>query len=187
MAEESRPEQVEGQTQASEVNDAASAEASTGEASERSSRPVYEVGFHLVPQVGDEGLAAVVDNIRAALGGAEILKEQFPAKMRLAYVLERARGGRREKFAESYFGWIKFAAEREAMPALGEKLRGMEEILRFLIIGTVREDIARPPRRAVFVSDRLEGETIAGPKREAEKGGEISEEELDKSIEALVQ
>jgi ribosomal protein S6 len=168
MAEEPRSE--EGQTQA--------------DSSEKA--PVYEVGFHIVPTVAEPEVAAVVAKIKSALGAAEIIKEEAPRKMALAYTIERSVEGKRERYAEAYFGFIKFAAEPAAVPLLQEALRGMREILRFIIISTVREDVV-VPRRAVFTSDRLEGKTITRAPRAAERpAGEVSEEELDKSIEALV-
>ena len=91
---------------------------------------------------------------------------RYPAKMTLLYTIERALSGKREKFLESYFGWIKFATEREHIAALEASLRGNRNILRYLLIQTVREDAA--PRRAVFTSDRLEGETIQKPTTEPE-------------------
>ncbi|MDE2071310.1 MAG: hypothetical protein KGI70_01080 [Patescibacteria group bacterium] len=148
-------------------------------------RPVYEVGFHLVPTVGEQGVGAVVEKIRKLLGGAEFISEGFPTRMTLAYTVERAAQGKREKYRESYFGWIKFATEKEHIPALEAALLAMPEALRSLIIETVREDIKTEPRRAVFSSDRLEGQTLVAPKPVAEKGGEVSEEELEKSLEAL--
>lgn len=160
---------------------------SSTQANTTDARPVYEVGFHLVPTVGDEGVAAVVEKIRAALGDAEIIKEQFPQKMALAYTIERAAAGRREKYADAYFGFIKFALDREHIPGFEQHLRATKEVLRYLLIETVREDISAAPRRAVFSSDRLEGETLkkpAGPTEE--KKGQVSEADLDKSIEALV-
>jgi ribosomal protein S6 len=147
--------------------------------------PVYEVGFHLVPTVGDEGVGPAVEKIRTALDHAEVISEGYPQKMTVAYTIERAAAGRREKYTETYFGWVKFATEREHIPAIEEKLRGMRDILRYILIETVREDISTQPRRAVFTSDRLEGETIKKTPRTEEKGGEVSEAELDKSIEAL--
>lgn len=151
------------------------------------SRPVYEVGFHIVPIVGDEGVAGVVDQIRSALGNAEIISEQFPERKRLAYTVERSLTGKREKYDEAYFGFIKFALERESISALEEALRSNKSVLRHLLIETVREDISQAPRRAVFASDRLEGETIQKPKSAAEEpAGVVSEAELDKSIDALV-
>ena len=149
-------------------------------------RVVYEVGFHVVPTIPEDGVAAVVEKVRQALGSAEIINEQFPQKVALAYTVERANVGRREKYNDAYFGFIKFALEREAVPAFEVALRGMRDILRFLLIETVREDITQAPRRAVFSSDRLEGETIKKPEAEAEKQAEVSDEDLNKSIDALV-
>lgn len=148
--------------------------------------PVYEVGFHVVPTVAEADVAAVVDKIRKALGNAEIIAEGFPARMQLAYTIERSTQGKRDKYNESYFGWIKFAAPREEAVELAGVLRGTPEVLRQLIIETLREDIVARPTRAVFTSDRLEGQTLKRPTAAPEKGGEVSEEELNKSIEALV-
>ncbi len=147
--------------------------------------PVYELGYHLVPAVGDEGTAAAVDAIKKLLGDVEVIAEGAPAKMALAYTIERATQGKREKFTESYFGWVKFATERDTIPPIEQKLRGMDTILRYILINTVREDTMQQPRRAVFASDRLEGETIKRAPRAEEKGGEVSEADLEKSIEAL--
>lgn len=151
-----------------------------------SSQPVYEVGYHVVPTVGDDGVASVVDQIRSALGTAEIISDSFPQKLRLAYTVERSTAGKREKYDDAYFGFIKFAMDREAIPAFEEALRTNRSILRFLLIETTREDISAAPRRAVFTSDRLEGETISKPAAVPEEKGEVSDAELDKSIDALV-
>ena len=170
MAEMSRPEAIEGQSQAS-----------------ADERPVYEVSFHIVSGVGEENIAGVVEKIRAELkkADAEFISEQFPQKTTLAYTVERVSGGKREKYNEAYFGFIKFAVEREIIPVLQTMLRSFPEVLRFLVVETVREELVLP-RRAVFTSDRLSGETIKKPISTPEKGGEVSDEELDKSIEALV-
>ncbi len=166
-------------------------EASAEGSSQANRTPVYEVGFHVVPTVGDEGVSAVVESVRKALGDNEIISEGFPKKITLAYqvdlpaVRQGADAGKREKYTESYFGHIKFAMEREDITAFTEAMRVMQPVLRFLIIETVREDVAAAPRRAVFTSDRLEGKTLDKPTVEPEKAVEVSEAELDKSIEAL--
>ena len=167
MAEAPRPE--EGQTQADMAP----------------KLPVYEVGFHIVPTVDADKVSAMVEKVRKALGDAEVIAEGFPERRTLAYTIERASQGKREKYSEAYFGWIKFAAPREQAVKLAEALRGMKEILRHLIIETVREDITQKTVRAVFTSDRLEGQTLRKPTSAPEKTGEVSEEELNKSIEAL--
>jgi ribosomal protein S6 len=152
---------------------------------EVSKQPVYEVGFHIVPTVAEAEVGDVVEKIRALLGSAEIIKEEYPHKLTLAYTIERSNSGKREKYNEAYFGWIKFATDRGNLPAFQQSLTTMREVLRFLIVETVREDAVKP-RRAIFTSDRLEGETIQKPVAAPERAGEVSDEELDKSLEALV-
>lgn len=183
MEETSHPELVEGSSQA-----AAAPVAPAMEAKAKDTRLIYEVGFHVVPTVEEAQVGDVVQKIRGAVEatGAEIIGEQFPAKISLAYVVERAVTGKREKFSEAYFGWIKFAVEsREGIPALEEKLRSTKEVLRSLLVESAIVEAAAP-RRAVFSSNRLEGETIKKPTGEVQEGGEVSETELDKSIDALV-
>ncbi|MBC7836599.1 hypothetical protein H7X87_02365, partial [Acetobacteraceae bacterium] len=76
------------------------------------------------------------------------------------------------------------ATEKEYIPALEGMLRSTKDILRYLLVETVREDA--PTRRAIFTSDRLEGEVIKKPASAPEEvKGPVSEEELEKSIEAL--
>ncbi|MDO8548367.1 MAG: 30S ribosomal protein S6 [bacterium] len=158
----------------------------SSQASEGSERSVYEVGFHIVPTVAEAEIGSVLEKLRAALakGDAEIIKEEFPAKKTLAYMIERSLTGKREKYTESYFGFIKFAMDKAKVAEFTATLRATSEILRFLVIETVREE-AVVPRRAVFSSDRLEGETIKKPTTVPEASREISEEELNKSIDAL--
>src|SRR3989344_247031 len=161
MAETSQAEQASPQATISPP-------AATVKNTTTSSIPVYEVGFHIVPAVGDEGVSAAVESVRKALGDAAIISEGFPKKITLAYQVEWAAGGKREKYTESYFGHIKFAMSREGITAFTAAVRALQPVLRFLIIETVREDIATAPRRAVFTSDRLEGKTLEKPVAEPE-------------------
>lgn len=151
-------------------------------------QPVYEVGFHVVSTVSEGEVGGVAEKIRAELKkvDAELISEQPPKKVMLAYAIEKDFGGKREKFTNAYFGFIKFAVEREHIATLTEYLRAKKEILRFLLIETVREVPVAPPRRAVFTSDRLEGQAIVKHPGAPEKKGEVSDEELDKKIEELV-
>jgi ribosomal protein S6 len=148
-------------------------------------RPIYEIGYHLVPTLAEDAVAGEVAKIRAMLGDAEIITDEAPKKMTLSYIIERPGAGRREKYGEAYFGFIKFAIDKEHINDIETKLRAMREVLRYLLVQTVREEVA-PARRAVFTSDRLEGETLKKPVAEPEKPVEVSEEELDKSIDAIV-
>jgi ribosomal protein S6 len=170
--------------------------AETAQAAEASSQapadksPIYEIGFHVVPTVDETQIGAVVEKIKKLLGkDVEIVAEGAPVRMHLAYQIERATQGKREKYTESYFGWVKFALKGEEVGtqvnAIEQSLRDTKDVLRFILIQTVREDLMQQKTRAVFGSDRLEGQTLTKAPREAEKAGEVSEAELDKSIEAL--
>ena len=179
MTQKSHPEaSAEGLTQASEK---------AGQPARQNGGPAYELGFHVTPTIAEDGVAAVVEKIKAALDGAEILSEQAPQKMSLAYTIELSNQGKHEKFNESYFGFIKFGCEREHIKAVEEKMRVMKEVIRFLLIEVDRAEPVAPVRRAVFASTRLEGEVIkkTEPEVVAEKVV-VSEEELNKSIDALV-
>lgn len=164
------------------------AQASSQANSPKETRPIYEIGFHVVPTIDEAGAAKVAEMIKSAVmkGDAEVISEAAPQRMRLSYTIERATSGSREKYDEAYFGFIKFATDRENIPAIEAMLRGTREVLRYLLAQTVREDLVSTPRRATFTSDRLEGETIKKPVAEPEKGGEVSEEDLNKSLDALV-
>ena len=180
MTEMSHPELVEGSSQANSPNLPAQA---------GDSRPLYEIGFHVVPTVEETKVGEVVMTLHAEIkkAGGEIVGEQAPKKIMLSYVIERATSGKREKYAEAYFGWLKFVVEeRDGIVGLENFLQNDKTILRFLFIKTEHEEV-RAPRRAVFSSNRLEGETLKKPTAAPESPvGEVSEEELDKSIDALV-
>lgn len=163
------------------------AKAGSSQAAPKDTRPLYEVGFHLVPTLEESALAGVVNTLhdRITKAGGEVVREQFPAKTPLTYVIERSVSGKREKYGESYFGWAQFVAmEKEGIPGLETFLQQSKEVLRYLLIHTTYENTAAQ-RRAVFSSNRLEGETIKKP-ADVEEGGEVSEADLDKSIDALV-
>lgn len=160
----------------------------SSQAAPKDTRLIYEVGYHVVPTIEEAKVGDTVEKIRAVLAEAkaEVIGEQFPAKITLAYTVERATTGKREKYNEAYFGWIKFAVEdREHIPALEAVLRTTNEILRSLLIQTVRDEVATP-RRTIFSSNRLEGETLKKPTTTPEEAGPVSQEDLDKSIDALV-
>src|SRR3990167_4669546 len=74
---------------------------------------IYEVGFHLVPTIAEDGVGAAVEKVRKLIGDdAEFISEGYPTKINLAYIIERATQGKREKYSEAWFGWIKFATTR---------------------------------------------------------------------------
>ena len=175
MAEEPRPE--EGLTQA-ELSPVVKDVEDNAE-----KRPVYEVGFHIVPQVGDDNATAVVvEKVRAAIGDAEFISEGSPRKMRLAYTVERSGQGKREKFSESYFGWIKFEAPIAIAQTIEAFLKHNKSFFRYIVFQTVRED-TRAKMKAPQLREVKRTDVIRQvPKRIEETSAPVSEEELEKAL-----
>jgi len=148
---------------------------------------IYEIGYHVTPGTSEGEVGSVADGVRQQLlnHDAVIISEGLPQKTALAYPIIRSVSGKRETFTESYFGWIKYSASRDTTQIVKEYMRGLQGIIRSMVIETIRDDAPVTKRRAIFVSDRLEGATIQKPMAVREKSEDVSEEELDKSIEAL--
>lgn len=152
---------------------------------------VFEVGFHIVPTVEDSKVSSIVERIKGAIAKANgsVIAEEAPKRMTLAYRIERSVAGRREKYTEAWFGWVKFEVtegegeQESGISALEAALRADHDILRFILIHTTREASNGP--REIFSSNRLEGATIK-KQTDREEKGEVSEEELDKTLESIV-
>ena len=152
---------------------------------------VYELGYHILPTVAEEALAGEVDALKTLLVQADgvFIAEEAPKRINLAYKMEKGERGKNTYFDSAYFGWMKFELLPEKTLELKDALENRPNMLRFLLIKTVRED-TRVGWRAELFEERESGTTIAkapvvGRAPEGERPI-ISEEELDKSIEELV-
>jgi len=134
---------------------------------------VYEIGFHLIPLVSEDEVASHVSTIKSILdkAGARVISEEFPTLIELAYSISKKIRGSREDFDTAYFGWIKFETTPGAIESIDEDVRGLGEVLRFIIIKTLREDtiLKREPEH-----------------EDKEFDEPSSEEEMDKAIDELV-
>lgn len=145
---------------------------------------VYEVGFHIAPFVGEENVAHEVNGLKDALDKikAEVISEDFPRLRPLAYPIDKLIKGDKKISNEAYFGWIKFEARADAIEDFKKVVEKMENIIRFLIVKTVREN-------TLYGVKFLRDKEMKREKKEGEKEGEkqeINPEELDKSIDNLV-
>ncbi len=152
---------------------------------------VYELAFHLLPTVSEDEGAKQVADLKALLekNSATIISEEALKPMQLAYTMVKKLEGKNVTFDTSLFGVIKFDSDVAALDVLKEELDLSKNVLRFLIIKTVRE-YAPIQNRPVFreVKPPEEVTTLSKPKVEEKKedAKPISEEELDKTIEELV-
>jgi ribosomal protein S6 len=148
---------------------------------EGADRGVYELGFLLSPSITEEKLPEGFGALKDAIvgKGAIAISEEFPRLMTLAYTMEKTINNKIERFTEGYFGWIKFELPGGEVQGLDAALRLRDDVIRHLLISTVRENTIAA-KRGFGVRRR--------PKSAETKDAapEMSKEEIDREIEALV-
>ncbi|MEI6420213.1 MAG: 30S ribosomal protein S6 [bacterium] len=146
-------------------------------------KQVYEVGYHIVSSIPEENVPAQVSAIKDLLSKTEIVAEEAPKLMDLAYAIDKQIGGLRRKFDKAYFGWIKFETSPEEAVVLNKKLSAMENVLRFLLIKTVKENTLYG---AKLLAEEVAKKKAVAKKEEVKEKGVASAEEIDKSIDELI-
>ncbi|MCI0619533.1 30S ribosomal protein S6 [Candidatus Wolfebacteria bacterium] len=147
----------------------------------------YEVGYHVMPTLSEGDVAAEGLHVRKIVenAGGVVVKEQLPQRMSLAYTIERNRGGAREKFDTSHFGWMFFEGNSSMTENIVAELRSVDTLVRFLVIRTQKEEQATMKPRSVFRRSPHEPEKV--PVQETPTAvTPVSTEEIDKEIEKLV-
>ena len=146
---------------------------------------VYELGYLLVPSIPEENsiteMTALKDS--AASFGAVFISEEAPKFIDLAYQMERDIANKKHKFTNGYFGWIKFELAPDKVVLLNEALARNDNLIRFIIISTVKENTIAPkkaprPTEGRARTDKKDGE-------EESQAEPMSTEEVDKKIEEM--
>jgi len=153
---------------------------------------VYEVGYHLMPTIDEAEVLSYSSKIKSLIeerGGA-IISEEMPKLMVLAYEISKSVNTKKQKFNKSYFGWVKFEMDPALVLDLKNKIENIPEVLRLLVIKTVKENTISIPKIPMFRKENRDGSIITlkdfPVKDEKIEKIEISEEEIDKSIDELV-
>ncbi|MFA6273679.1 MAG: 30S ribosomal protein S6 [Candidatus Paceibacterota bacterium] len=147
---------------------------------------VYEVGYLLVPTISEEEVPVIYGNLKELISsfGGELIFDEMPKMMNLAYPMLKVVQNVRNKFSTAYFGWTKFAMDPEKVLELKKKLDLDPKIIRFLTLKTVRENTIATKRFASRDMNRRRGPIKREEK--AEESTPINKEEVDKEIEAMV-
>lgn len=152
---------------------------------------LYELGYHLVPSLGEDDLALRVTELQKAITaeGGSVISEGQPETYSLAYTMRKLRGGKWDRYDSSFFGWIRFEAPTTAIIPLKEALDLDEHLIRYLLMkldpAALLPDPVRTPRPE-STEVAVEPKELV-KKQDDEDKGEVSEEELDKQIEQLIQ
>lgn len=151
---------------------------------------VYEVGYHIIPAVAIESLSNEVENLKNFLTkeGAVIISEDFPKIRELSFTMSKAIGGSKRKFDTAYFGWIKFNIDNASISKIKKFFDEYENILRFLLIKTVKENtlFSAPTPKPVISASKDELKMATKDLSDKDIKSSISEAELDKTIDKLI-
>ncbi len=148
---------------------------------------VYEIGYILLPTIPEEGVPAIYGNLKelvSSLGG-EVISDEMPRIMPLAYTMVKVLQNINHRFNTGYFGWIKFTMDPDKVLDLKKKIELDTNIIRSLIIKTVKENTVASKR---FVRGDVVRHKAPTTKKEGESEEEvpINKEEIDKEIDAMV-
>ena len=118
---------------------------------------VYEISFIFDNKL-DEGAAlekgnAIKQSI-ATLGGS-FISEEAPYMRELAYEMVRVVNNVNVRFNEGYFGWIKFELDGDKIKELEKGLKGDDQVVRYLVVKTVRENTVYTKRAPVIKVESL--------------------------------
>jgi ribosomal protein S6 len=149
---------------------------------------VYEAGLLLVPSIAQENVAKSFDAIKKAIekAGGEIVSEEIPTLRTLAYTMVKALTGRKIKYSTAYFGWVKFEGSAELAKEIDAHLKASEDVLRYLVIKTVRENTLYSHRVAMAKAEADAAHAAGVGAAGAGDESPASEVEMDKSIEKLL-
>ena len=148
---------------------------------------VYELSYLLLPSLAIEqvpGKALYLKDTLTSLGG-NVISLETPVLIDLAYSMTKVVQTDRHKVNTGYFGWIKFEQISEGVEKVKKVLDADADIVRYLIIKTVRENTLLEGKMKLKSEEKIrKDEEVDEVIPEVVK--EVVPEELDKSIDDLV-
>lgn len=155
-------------------------------ASHDDERVSYELAFHVLPTVAEGEVAQVTEAIKALVTdhGGQMTTEEKPERFDLAYEIIKHIDGKNRRFTSAYFGWVRFTATPDQVPALMEEVEGHAAILRALLVKLTKAEEAHPFRfhEALAADKKVVNIEEAAP--EAPTAPEVAEEKAAEETEA---
>ncbi len=155
------------------------------EKTETNSR-VYELGYILVPTLEEANVPTVYGDLKELISSLDgvFISEEMPKMITLAYVMTKVIDNVKNKFNTGYFGWTKFTMEADKVLKLKKKLDFDKNIIRFLILKTVKENTIAAKR---FTRGDVRRKSSVRKIESTEPAIPINKEEIDKEIDALIE
>lgn len=140
---------------------------------------VYELGFHLDPELPIEEMKKAYGAIRQLLEGkGTLVAEGQPEKIKLAYTISRQETAGRRDFSSAYFSWIVYEASALDHVEILTAVSTNKHVIRFIDLLTTK-DAARHALEMQELSAKL-------PKHTEDVDTPTIGTELDEALENLV-
>jgi ribosomal protein S6 len=141
---------------------------------------VYELGFHLDPELPTEGIKKAYEAVRDIISAnGTLVAEGEPQMIQLAYTISRQETAGRRDFNSGYFSWIAYEATPEAHAEVVTAAGVNKSIVRFIDVVTTKE----AARHSVEIHEF----TAAAAKPASEEAAEESEVVADAELDAALQ
>jgi len=139
---------------------------------------VYELGFHLDPELPTEEVKRAYQEVREFVADkGTIVAEGEPQKIQLAYTISRQETSGRRDFDSAYFAWIVYEAVASDHAEIITMASTNKRIIRFIDLLTTK-DSARHSAEMREISMKTQ--------ERAEDPGEVAGAELDAALENVV-
>ncbi len=136
---------------------------------------VYEVGFHIDPELSQDDVKQVFKSIKdtcASVG--TVVATGAPEKIKLAYTISRMEHAGRHDFSTSSFAWIAYEASIEGHSKVLETVSSDKRIFRFIDLVTTKEEAEHSAEQREIIARTQENQEGVS---EA-----VSEKELDVAL-----
>ncbi len=139
---------------------------------------VYELGFHLDPELPTEEAKKAYQAMRATIAGkGAVVAEGEPEKIQLAYTISLQETSGRRDFDSAYFSWIAYETTATEHAGIIAAAGADKHIIRFIDLLTTKD----AARHSVEVR-----EISLKASERAEDAEEIAGAELDAALENVV-
>ncbi len=139
---------------------------------------VYELGFHLDPELPTEEVKKAYQEVRGFIAGkGTVVAEGEPQKIQLAYTISRQETSGRRDFDSAYFAWVVYEVVASDHAEILTMASANKRIIRFIDLLTTK-DSARHSAEMREISMKTQEHT--------EDPEEVAGAELDAALENVV-
>jgi ribosomal protein S6 len=144
---------------------------------------VYELGFHIDPELPQEEAKKVYQSIKDQIAASSsVIAEGEIEKIPLAYTISRMDTTGRRDFNSAYFGWVAYEADGAGHEAVAEAARTNSAIFRFLDLRTTKDAAKHSAEMHEFYSRAPQSQEGDEVEEAPEVAAEPVEAELDAAL-----